>query len=131
LSHFRVGVIRISAWVPLDSIIDKETLVDRFGVGCGKLPALPPEAQRYRITGGDPRSYVIPEGELAIVKTAKGRSHPPDLPWPSLVTTWYHPQYHGMFFHCPKYGPPTAICLAWPNRSISTSDLSTLPSPGG
>ncbi len=70
--ELRDGVIHISAWVPLDSIIDKETLVDRFGVGRGKLPALPLEAQRYRVTGGDPKSYVIPEGELAIVKTANG-----------------------------------------------------------
>ena len=70
--ELRDGVINSSAWVPLDSIVDKETLVDRFGVGRGKLPALPLGPERYRITGGDPKSYVIPEGELAIVKTANG-----------------------------------------------------------
>ena len=71
-SDLRDGVIGASAWVPLDGIIDKETLIDRYGVGRGQLPALPLEAKRYRITGGDPKSYVIPEGELAIVKTANG-----------------------------------------------------------
>jgi hypothetical protein len=66
------GLIATSAWVPLDSIIDKERLVDRFGIGRGKLPTLPLGTELYRITDGNPSAYVIPEGELAIVKDANG-----------------------------------------------------------
>jgi len=66
------GVVATSAWVPLDSVLEKESLLDRLGLGRGKLPALPLGTERYRITGGDPKAYVLPEGELAIVQAANG-----------------------------------------------------------
>ncbi|PWU19719.1 MAG: hypothetical protein C5B50_05900 [Verrucomicrobia bacterium] len=66
------GLVHTSAWIPLDSVVNKEGLIDRFGLGRGKLPALPLEKAVYRITGGNPKAYVIPEGELAIVKEANG-----------------------------------------------------------
>jgi hypothetical protein len=62
------GVVGTSAWLPLDCVIDAESLLERIGVGKVRLPALPLEDTRYRITGGDPARYVTPTGELSIVK---------------------------------------------------------------
>jgi hypothetical protein len=66
------GVIGTSAWLRADDVVDKKTLLERFGVGRGKLPSLPLAHTRYRVTGGEPNSYETPYGELAIVKEANG-----------------------------------------------------------
>jgi hypothetical protein len=61
-----------SAWIPLDDLVKKEELLEKVGVGKGKLPALPLEAQKYRITGGDANEYLLPDGhELSIVPDVK------------------------------------------------------------
>ncbi len=62
------GEISTSAWVPLDCVVNKETLLDLIGIGEGKLPKLPLDKQKYRITGGDPQEYLLPDGkEVSIV----------------------------------------------------------------
>ncbi len=61
-----------SAWVPLDAFIDKLTLLDCVGLGKGKLPRLPLLSTRYKITGGNPKRYDTPSGELAIVDKLDG-----------------------------------------------------------
>jgi len=66
------GTLRTSAWLPVDRVIDKETLLDRANPGKVKLPRLPLEDRRFRITGGDPAAYMTPHGELAIVKAING-----------------------------------------------------------
>ncbi len=66
------GMVDTSAWVPFDAVVDKELLIERYGIGRGKLPALPVEARTHLITGGNPKAYVLPQGELAIVKAANG-----------------------------------------------------------
>lgn len=62
------GHVRTSAWLPLDQIVDKETLLERVGIGKVKLPRLPLEEERYRITGGDAGQYMTAFGEMSIVK---------------------------------------------------------------
>jgi hypothetical protein len=57
-----------SAWLPLDSVADKETLLERIGLGKNRLPALPLEAKGCRVTGGDPKMYMTEFGELSIVR---------------------------------------------------------------
>ena len=65
----KVGsTVSTSAWVPLDSVIDKETLLERVGVGKVKLPRLPLEKRGFKITGGNPKQYFTPHGEVRIVK---------------------------------------------------------------
>src|SRR6185312_8623348 len=72
-TQFIHGVmIGTSAWLRADDVVEKQTLLERFGVGRGKLPSLPLEKTRYRITGGNPNAYETPYGELAIVKQANG-----------------------------------------------------------
>lgn len=71
-TQFAHGVIDTSAWLRAEDVLEKSTLIERFGVGRGKLPALPLENTRYRITGGDPNAYQSSYGELAIVKQANG-----------------------------------------------------------
>jgi hypothetical protein len=66
------GAIGTSAWLRADDVVEKQALLDRFGVGLGKLPSIPLQQTRYRITGGDPNAYQTPNGELAIVKQANG-----------------------------------------------------------
>jgi hypothetical protein len=66
------GAIGTSAWLRADDVVDKRALLERFGVGLGKLPSLPLEKTNYRITGGDANAYQTPDGELAIVKQANG-----------------------------------------------------------
>jgi hypothetical protein len=66
------GTIGTSAWLRFDDVVEKETLIERFGVGRGKLAALPLDSKVFHITGGDPNSYLTPYGELAIVKEANG-----------------------------------------------------------
>ena len=64
----RDGTVRTSAWIPLDSVVDRATLLERAGLGKVKLPRLPLEPTGYRITGGDPNRYMTEYGELRIVK---------------------------------------------------------------
>lgn len=47
----RDGTLRTSAWLPIDSVVDRDTLVDRVGLGKVKLPRLPLQGTAYRITG--------------------------------------------------------------------------------
>jgi len=62
------GAVGTSAWLPLDRVVQKESLLERIGLGKTKLPRLPLEETRYRITGGNPRQYVTEFGEMSIVK---------------------------------------------------------------
>lgn len=62
------GHVRTSAWLPLDQIVDKETLLERVGIGNVKLPRLPLADERYRITGGNAGQYMTAFGEMSIVK---------------------------------------------------------------
>ncbi len=62
------GTIATSAWLPLDRVVEKETLLERIGLGKAKLPALPLEAKGCRVTGGDPKLYMTEFGELSIVR---------------------------------------------------------------
>jgi hypothetical protein len=71
-TQFVHGAIGTSAWLRADDVVEKKMLLERFGVGRGKLAALPLEKTRYRITGGDSNRYQTPDGELAIVKQANG-----------------------------------------------------------
>jgi hypothetical protein len=65
----KVGsVVSTSAWVPLDAVVEREALLERVGVGKVKLPRLPLENKALRITGGDPKKYMTPHGEVRIVK---------------------------------------------------------------
>lgn len=66
------GSVGTSAWLPLDQVVDQDTLIDRIGLGKPVLPHLPLEDHRYRVTGGDPHAYDTPHGELAIVKALNG-----------------------------------------------------------
>jgi len=66
------GAVGTSAWLPLDQVVDQDTLIDRIGLGKPTLPRLPLEDRRYRVTGGDPHAYDTPDGELAIVKALNG-----------------------------------------------------------
>jgi hypothetical protein len=61
------GVVRTSAWLPLDQVVDKDELAQRIGLSKPGLPRLPLEENSYRITGGDPRAYVTEFGELSII----------------------------------------------------------------
>jgi hypothetical protein len=65
------GAVDTSAWLPVDRVINKDALLSRIGLGKPPLPALPLKDESYRITGGDPKKYVIDFGECAIVKSVK------------------------------------------------------------
>ncbi len=71
-TQFVHGMIGTSAWLRAEDVVDKKTLLERFGVGLGKLPSLPLAKTVYKITGGDPNAYQTPYGELAVVKEANG-----------------------------------------------------------
>jgi hypothetical protein len=62
------GRVAVSAWLPLDGVADKETLLGRIGLGRAGLPALPLETTGRRVTGGDPKLYMTQFGELSIVR---------------------------------------------------------------
>jgi len=62
------GRVATSAWLPLDGVVNKEALLERIGLGKAGLPALPLEATGWRVTGGDPKLYSTPFGELSIVR---------------------------------------------------------------
>ena len=69
------GAVGTSAWLPLDDVTDKDALIERVGVGRGKLPRLPLEDERLTVTGGDPKQYLTDAGrgaELQINYYAKG-----------------------------------------------------------
>lgn len=65
------GQVRTSAWLPLDQIVDKQSLLERVGIGKVKLPCLPLADERYRITGGTAERYMTPFGEMSIVKNVE------------------------------------------------------------
>jgi hypothetical protein len=67
-SELKGGDVGVSAWLPLDRVVDKETLLERIGLGKAKLPALPLEATGCRVTGGNPQKYSSEYGELTIVR---------------------------------------------------------------
>jgi hypothetical protein len=67
-AEMKSGTVGTSAWLPLERILQKEALLERMGLGKVKLPRLPLEERRYRITGGDPKQYVTEFGEMSIVK---------------------------------------------------------------
>ncbi len=62
------GSMATSAWLPLDSVVEVESLLERVGVGKVSLPRLPLEKQGFRITGGNPKQYMTEHGEVRIVK---------------------------------------------------------------
>jgi hypothetical protein len=67
-SDVKGGAVATSAWLPLDSVVDKEALLERIGLGRATLPALPLEAKGWRVTGGNPKMYLTELGELSIVR---------------------------------------------------------------
>ena len=67
-AEMKNGALGTSAWLPLDRVVQKEELLERIGLGKVKLPHLPLEEKRYRITGGDAKQYVTEFGEMSIVK---------------------------------------------------------------
>ncbi len=71
------GKVGVSAWLPLDRVVDKEELLERIGLGKSRLPALPLAATGLRVTGGDPKMYMTPKGELSIVRHWNGEGSPP------------------------------------------------------
>ena len=69
-------IVSTSAWVPLDGVVEKESLLENVGMGKGKLPRLPLEPKRFRITGGNPNQYMTDKGELRIVDDPDGAPVP-------------------------------------------------------
>ncbi|HEY3863859.1 MAG TPA: hypothetical protein VGO59_18435 [Verrucomicrobiae bacterium] len=67
-ADLRGGAVAVSAWLPLDSVVDKEMLLERIGLGKAKAPALPLESKGWRISGGNPKMYMTQFGELSIVR---------------------------------------------------------------
>ena len=67
-SELSEGSVGTSAWLPLDRVVDRETLVERIGLGKPELPALPLESTGYRVTGGNPKMYMTEFGEMSIVR---------------------------------------------------------------
>jgi hypothetical protein len=77
VSESKSGRVGTSAWLPLDRVVDKETLLERIGVGKVKLPRLPLASKGFKITGGDPKQYMTPDhGELKITKDIDGAPVP-------------------------------------------------------
>jgi hypothetical protein len=73
------GTINTSAWLPLDAVVEKETLLEHIGVGEGKLPRLPLGSTKFRITGGKPDMYMTNDGEeLSIIENVDYGAHPGD-----------------------------------------------------
>jgi hypothetical protein len=73
----RNGVVGTSAWLPLDKVVKKESLLEYVGLGKGRLPPLPLEDRRYVVTGGNPDAYLLPDGkELMIVPQSVAKSGP-------------------------------------------------------
>jgi hypothetical protein len=70
--HSTTSTVGTSAWVPLDSVVHKETLLEVDGIGQGKLPHLPLEDKKYLVTGGNPNQYVTSAGkEVSIIPNYK------------------------------------------------------------
>ena len=75
----RSGGINTSAWLPLDAVVEKETLLEHIGVGEGKLPRLPLGSTKFKITGGNPDIYRTNTGEeLSIIENVDFGAHPGD-----------------------------------------------------
>ena len=73
------GAINTSAWLPLDAVVEKEALLERIGVGEGKLPRLPLGGTKFRISGGNPNLYQTNTGdELSIIEDVEFGAHPGD-----------------------------------------------------
>ena len=73
------GTINTSAWLPLDAVVEKETLLEHIGVGEGKLPRLPLGSTKFRITGGRPDLYMTNVGEeMSIIEDVEFGAHPSD-----------------------------------------------------
>jgi hypothetical protein len=73
------GTINTSAWLPMDAVVEKETLLEHIGVGEGKLPRLPLGSTKFRITGGKPEMYMTNVGEeLSIIEDVAFGAHPGD-----------------------------------------------------
>ena len=73
------GTINTSAWLPVEAVVEKEALLERMGVGEGKLPRLPLGDTKFRITGGNPDFYMTNVGEeLSIIKDVDFGAHPSD-----------------------------------------------------
>jgi len=70
------GTLRTSAWLPLDRVVDQDTLLERVGLGKVRLPHLPLSPVSYRITGGDPARYMTEHGELRIVRDPRSGAVP-------------------------------------------------------
>ena len=71
-SQRKKQIVSTSAWVVVDGVVEKETILDHVGLGKGKLPRLVLDSKRFRITGGDPDAYMTDKGELRIVKDPDG-----------------------------------------------------------
>src|SRR5665213_792771 len=71
--ELKEGRVGTSAWLPLDRVVNKEALLERIGLGKAGLPALPLEATGRRVTGGNPKHYLTPFGELNIVRPGRTR----------------------------------------------------------
>jgi len=67
-SELTDGAVGTSAWLPLDRVVERETLVERIGLGKPGLPALPLGTKGYRVTGGNPKMYQTEFGEMSIVR---------------------------------------------------------------
>ena len=73
------GTINTSAWLPIDAVVEKEALLERMGVGEGKLPRLPLGNTAFRVTGGNPEQYMTHVGEeLSIIEDVDFGAHPSD-----------------------------------------------------
>ncbi len=67
----------VSAWLALDDVLQKESLLELYHPGTGRLPALPLMSQRFIITGGDPASYRTKDGTpLSIVRNIRIGAQP-------------------------------------------------------
>jgi len=63
------GRVGTSAWLALDDVVDKEKLLERIGLGNERLQALALEPNGIPITGGNPKQYLTPYGELRIIRS--------------------------------------------------------------
>jgi hypothetical protein len=73
------GTINTSAWLPIEAVVEKESLLELIGVGEGKLPHLPLGNTKFRITGGNPKLYMTNVGEeMSIIDNVDFGAHPSD-----------------------------------------------------
>jgi hypothetical protein len=73
------GSLGTSAWLAIDSVVEKETLLEHIGIGEGKLPRIPLGNTKFLITGGNPKQYFTGSGEeLTITDEKDSAAHPSD-----------------------------------------------------